>query len=234
MSVDVTLDNSRSEDDTTYVVTRSLASEDEPESWEAYDLLAGAVKNVLVPVTENVPVNVDVYAAVDAGEAEEGFLVGELFRVNCTPGDEPLASIGEIVCANLTVPVTLDNTRSPMKSWFEVTAGDERGFEDPTFYDGFWVTAGAERVVAARVANNARVAVSVVDNPQFGALAHTVLDVNCPSTAARPTVAVGGAMLPETGGFNLAVPLLGVALLVGGAGMLALTGRRHDRVIRGA
>ena len=33
-------------------------------------------------------------------------------------------------------------------------------------------------------------------------------------------------MLPQTGGFNLALPLLGVALLAGGAGMLALSRRR--------
>ncbi|MEP6760232.1 MAG: hypothetical protein ABJA93_02575, partial [Sporichthyaceae bacterium] len=206
MTVDVTLDNSRSEDEMTYTVTVSFAFEDEPATFEDYDLLAGDVQPIQVPVTENVPVYVFVGAGDDANEAfEEGFLADELFRVNCTPGDEPLASIGEVTCTNLTVPVTLDNSRSSLKSWFEIIAIDEEEFGDPTFYDGFWVAAGAQRVVPARVSNNAQVAVTVGDGNQFGALAHEVIDVNCPRTAARPTVAVEGAKLPQTGGFKLAL-----------------------------
>ena len=136
MTVDVTLDNSRSEVEMTYIVTVSLAYEDEPASFEDYDLLAGEVEPVQVPVTENVPVYVFVGAGDDTWDAwEEGFLIDELFRVNCTPGDEPLASIGEVNCTNLTVPVTLDNSRSSLRSWFVIYAGDEDEFEEPTFYD---------------------------------------------------------------------------------------------------
>jgi hypothetical protein len=60
-------------------------------------------------------------------------------------------------------------------------------------------------------------------------IAERLVRIDCPTTAARPTVAVEGAKLAATGGFNLALPLIGVALLTGGAGMLALSGRRTER-----
>jgi len=59
-----------------------------------------------------------------------------------------------------------------------------------------------------------------------GPTAYRVFQLRCPTTAARPPVAVEGATLPQTGGFTLALPLLGLALLAGGAGMVAASGRR--------
>lgn len=232
MTVDVTLDNSRSEVEMTYVVTVSFAFEDEPASFEDYDLLAGEVQTVQVPVTENVPVYVFVGAGDDANEAfDEGFLANELFRVNCTPGDEPLASIGEVNCTNLTVPVTLDNTRSSLESWFEIYAGDEDEFEEPTFYDGFWVAPGAQRVVPARIPNNAQVEVTVGDGNQFGPLAHETFDVDCVRVAAGragPRLAVGeSAALAATGANGLTLPIAGLTLLACG-GVLTMLGRRHS------
>lgn len=231
MTVDVTLDNSRSEDEMTYIVTVSFAFEDEPATFEDYNLLAGAVQPIQVPVTENVPVYVFVGAGDDANEAfEEGFLADELFRVNCTPGDEPLASIGEVNCTNLTVPVTLDNTRSAVESWFEVSAGDEDEFEEPTFNDGFWVAAGAQRIVPARVPNNARVGVTVGDGNQFGPLADEQFDVHCVRVLARragPRLAAGEGALAATGANGLTLPIAGLTLLVGG-GFLTMLGRRHS------
>jgi LPXTG-motif cell wall-anchored protein len=228
MTVDVTLDNSRSEDETTYDVTVSLAVEDEPAYGDRFTVPAGEVQTIQMPVTENLPVVILV--SVDAPESEdEGrALTWELFRVDCTPGDEPLASIGEVNCTNLTVPVTLDNTRSSMDSWFGIIATENADqFLDPTLNDYFPVDAGAERVVSVPVSNNAPVEIIVDEANQLGDLAYENFDVTCPRTAARPTVAVKGAKLPATGGFNLAIPLLGGALLAGGASMLALSGRRR-------
>jgi LPXTG-motif cell wall-anchored protein len=48
--------------------------------------------------------------------------------------------------------------------------------------------------------------------------AHEVFDVNCSNSSG---------MLPQTGGFSFALPVFGVALLTGGAGLLALSGRRR-------
>ena len=231
MAVDVTLDNSRSEVEMTFIVTSSLAYEDEPDSFEDYDLAAGAVLPVQVSVTENVPVYIFVGAGEDENDAwDEGFLADELFRVNCTPGDEPLAGIGEVNCTDLTVPVTLDNTRSSLRSWFVIYAGDEDEFEEPTFYDGFWVAAGAERVVLARVPNNTRAAVTVSDANYFGPLAHELFDVDCTRVLAGragPQLAGGDGALAATGASGLTLPIAGLALLACGGG-LSMLGRRHS------
>jgi hypothetical protein len=227
MTVDVTLDNSRSEVEMTFIVSVSLAFEDESESFEYYDLPAGDEQAVQVPVIENIPAHFFVGAFGPGGDEweawEEGFLVEELFRVNCTPGDEPLASIGEVNCTNLTVPVTLDNTRSALESWFVIYATDEDEMEEPTFYDGFWVAAGAERVVAAGVPDGMRAVVTVDDENQFGPLARETFDVDC----VRVLSGRAGPALAATGANGATLPLAGLTLLACG-GVLSMIGRRHS------
>jgi LPXTG-motif cell wall-anchored protein len=118
-----------------------------------------------------------------------------------------------------------------------VTAESNTFREDDYFsYDETHVVApGAIRVLRVRGPASDQsldVNVSNLDEPQTPTenlnLAYADLQITCPRTAARPAVpvAVGGATLPQTGGFNIALPLLGAALLAGGAGMVAVSGRR--------
>jgi LPXTG-motif cell wall-anchored protein len=226
MTVEVTLDNSRSEVEAIYEVTWQ---DHLGEQVDRSVVTPGGVETFLVPVVENVLVHVGVEAN---GQAEDGYegvvgLAFESFQVDCTPGDEPRASIGEVNCANLTLPVTLDNTRSTVAASFFILADDLSGLSEP-YRDTFTVAAGAERVVRVPIRKGAEVILLVdedVSDTEF--LVVETVEVDCPRTAARPTVAVKGAKLPATGGFNLALPLLGGALLTGGAGMLALSGRRR-------
>jgi hypothetical protein len=213
MTVDVTLDNSRSAEEVTYAVTARLTDEDEPTSEQTHAVPASEMQVVQVPVTENLEVRVLVQDK--AGVEEGGDVAAETFRVDCTPGDQPEANIGEAICSNLTVPVTLDNTRSPVDTFFLVLVGDEPSDKE------FEVGAGAKRIVSVRVPN-AHVKVAVGDVEQiyfpFGALfAQEVVDVTCGRT---------GQTLSRTGGPSAALPLLGAALLASGLGMRALAGRR--------
>ena len=56
MAVDVTLDNGRSEDETTYLVSASTGEDEEPTYQQTFDVPAGEIQPVLVPVDENVVV----------------------------------------------------------------------------------------------------------------------------------------------------------------------------------
>jgi hypothetical protein len=226
MAVDVTLDNSRSEIEITYIVTLSLAIEDEPFDYQQFNVPAGDVRTVLMPVTENSAVEVFV-----GHGAEEVFLVDELFRVDCTPGDEPRASIGEVSCTNLTLPVTVDNSRSPVETLFGIvaTTEDEDGFDEITYYDYLSVAAGTGRVVSVPVPNNAEVTVTVDDANVEGLgapLADEIFEVGCERTVAVRGFRSGRAgALAATGANGLALPIAGLTLLAGG-GVLTLLGRR--------
>jgi LPXTG-motif cell wall-anchored protein len=159
----------------------------------------------------------------------DGHLLFQEIRVDCTPGDEPRVSIGEANCKTLTAPVTLDNTRSSVETLFRVTAdSDIDGYEEE-----FLVAAGAVRVVPVPVLGVAAVVYLVLVETDLGTpLPEKHLVVDCKRPAAgpdqRPSVAVKGAKreLPQTGGLNFVLPLIGVALLAAGGGMVALSGRR--------
>jgi LPXTG-motif cell wall-anchored protein len=221
MTVDVTLDNSRSEVQAIYHVTREVGlgvQEDE------VIVPPGVVQTLPIPVAEHI----DVFVGVAEGVHDRVLATEMFFLVDCTPGDNPLASIGEVNCTDLTVPVTLDNTRSSVEMSFFIMAAESSGLLSVEPYqDVFTVDGGAERVVRVPLPNNAEVNLFVDQEFSNVFLANETFEVECPNTAARPTVAVQGTKLPQTGGFNLALPLLGVALLTGGGGMVALTGRRH-------
>ena len=234
MLVDVTLDNSRSEVEVMYQVTWREGGVDPEEAH--FVVPAGDVQSFPIPVAENSDVFVQVAERVQ-GEEGEGLVAvvvaKEFIRVDCASGDEPRASIGDVNCTNMTVPVTLDNIRSPLETGFRVAAD----WEAHSFMREFSLAAGAELVVVPVPVSNHVKAFMLVENVDGGAtLDFEILDVDCPRTAARPTVGVQGAklpqsggvtQLPQTGGFNLALPLIGVAILAGGAGMLALTARRR-------
>jgi LPXTG-motif cell wall-anchored protein len=221
--VDVTLDNSRSEEvEAVYQVTWE---DNEGHHEDAFVVPAGDVKTFLIGVAENTKVLVQV------ADLAQGAGASETFQVDCQPGDEPRASIGEVNCANLTVPLTLDNSRSSVERSFFVMAEQISGLElEPPYQNTFAVAGGAERVVRVPIPNNAEVSLFVEDDSVGDpfTVADETFQVDCPNTAARPTVAVEGVKLPQTGGFNLSLPLLGVAFLVGGGGMLALSGRRRQ------
>ena len=234
-SVEVTLDNSRSEDETTFRVTARTVPDETETSNRSFDVPAGGMLIMWVSAAEDSSVLVSVVDqdVVEETEDEEGELALKLFRVDCITGRVPRASVGELNCTNLTVPVTLDNTRVQWPSIFAIGAATFEG-EDRYYAKLLDVAAGAERVVAVPVPNHAEVVVFVGDQYLLEndsvTYDHQTFDVNCQRPAAghaaRPTVAVEGAKLPQTGGFNFALPLLGVALL-GTGGLLALTGRRR-------
>ena len=235
-SVEVTLDNSRSEDETTFRVTARTVPDETETSNRTIDVPAGGMLVVWVPIAEDSSVLVAVVDqdVMEETEGEEGELALKLFRVDCKTGRVPRASLGELNCTNLTVPVTLDNTRVQWPSTFAIGAFDINVAYNRYYENLFDVDAGATRVVAVPVPNHAEVRVFVGDQYLLEndsvIFDHETFDVNCERPAAghaaRPTVAVKGAKLPATGGFNLALPLLGAALLAGGAGMVALSARR--------
>jgi len=236
LTLDVTLDNSRSADGTTYLVTAINLPDEEPTYEQTFNVAAGAVQTVPVPVTENSTVGVTVSDedALEETDGEEGDLALELFRVDCTPGDGPRADIGEVNCPNLTVPVTLDNTLSTVETTFVVLAGDpgDEGFFDYEKY--FAVAAGAQRVTSVPVPNNAEVAVVAADGERFFGLGDTftykTLTVDCeraPAGRAVPRFVVGAGALAATGANGQTLPLAGLMLVAIG-GVLTRLGRRSQ------
>jgi LPXTG-motif cell wall-anchored protein len=245
MNVDVTLDNSRSEVEAIYQVTweKHISTGSAEQQDDNFIVAAGDVQTFLSRVAENTYVVIRVAAERVPGEQGGSwvYLAVESLWVNCTPGDYPRVRIGEVNCTNLTVPVTLDNTRSPLRAYFRVWADYPPGAPFDELQHSFVVAGGDQHVVPVPVPNTGEVRVWVDDDDFDFRLADETFDVDCKDPAAgpaaRPTVAVQGAKLPQaggvtelpqTGGFNLALPLLGVALVAGGAGMLALSGRRRQ------
>jgi LPXTG-motif cell wall-anchored protein len=234
-TVEVTLDNSRSQDETTFRVTARTVPDGTETSNRTIDVPAGGMWMLWVSAAEDSSVLVSVVdqGVMDETAGEDGELALKLFRVNCKTGRVARASVGELNCTNLTVSVTLDNTRVQWPMTFAVGAVNFQGAQ--RYYAKLHdVAAGAERVVAVPVPNHAEIFVFVGDQYLLEndsvIYDHETFDVDCQRPAgghaARPTVAVEWAKLPQTGGFNFALPLLGGALLAGGAGMLALSGRR--------
>jgi LPXTG-motif cell wall-anchored protein len=143
------------------------------------------------------------------------------------------ATIGNFDCKTGTIPVTIDNSEVVGTPYVEVSAivGDD---DEPSwdFYDDGGVDSGAIRVVQVGPiprSIHGPVQVYVGTEPQTylddGDLAERDVHIDCPSAAVASTVATTSAKPSQTGGFNLALPLLGVALLTG-AGIFALSRRR--------
>jgi hypothetical protein len=232
LTLDVTLDNSRSEDETSYLVT-AISLPDEEQTYEQmFTVPSGGVQTVTVPVNENSTVGVIVgdKDVLDETEGDEGNLALELFRVDCTPGDEPRASIGEVNCTNLTVPLILDNTRSAVETTFTVVAFAPESDEYFENEDYFAVAAGAERSVAVPLLDHAKVVVIAADGDklfQGDALAYETFDVDCVRVfAGRAGPRLADGTLAATGANGLMLPMTGLTLLTCG-GVLSMLGRRH-------
>jgi hypothetical protein len=234
-TVDVTLDNSRSEDATTYLVTAINLPDEEPFYEEMFTVPSGAAQTVSVPVSENSTVGVIVgdKDVLDETEGEEGNLALELFRVDCTPDDEARASLGEVNCTNLTVPLILDNTRSAVETTFTILAFAPESDEFFDYEEYVVVTAGAERTVAVPLLDHAKVVVIAADGDKLylgDALAHKTFDVDCVRVAAGragPRLSDGDGVLAATGANGLTLPITGLTLLACG-GVLSMLGRRHS------
>jgi LPXTG-motif cell wall-anchored protein len=224
-TVPITLDNSRSVSETAFRTSVWRHGPD-PASEQEITLQAGEMQTLQIAVTEGSFWQLFVLAPLPS---EPTVLAGEEFWVDCLAGMTTV-SVGAFDCSTRTIDVTIDNsdvTDTPLIMVF----GYEQLWQ---FLDESGVASGAIEVV--RVGPIPRtihkpVHVLVLSQPpqttvSDGTLARRDVDLNCPNTAARPTVAVAGAKLPQTGGFNFALPLLGVALLASGAGLLALSGRR--------
>jgi hypothetical protein len=217
LTAEVTLDNSRSEDETIYIVTASEGLDEETTYEEAFSMPAREVQTVRVPIIENL----EAFVAVETGDRT---LAWELFQVDCTPGDEPRASIGAVNCTNLTVPVTLDNTSSAIRTTFLILTSEPGGwpFGDPGYFP---LASGAERAVAVPVLDGSEIAIVVADETFFGLrdfFAYEDLDVDC----VRVLAGRAAPQLAATGANGLTLPMAGLTLLAGG-GVLTMLGRRH-------
>jgi hypothetical protein len=233
--VDVTLDNSRSQDETTYLVSAGDASAEEPAYDETFVVAAGDVQTVLVPVTEDSEVLVAIAddELIEETEGEEGVLAVEYFPVNCTPGsDEPTATIGEVDCETLTVPVTLDNTASIESTRFIVLSGTTDA-DEATYEEEYELAPGEKRVVRVPVPNDAEAAIVVSDSEDGdGDLFEVeIFDVACakkPAPRAIPRFdGVADAGLANTGAGGIQLVALAALLLLSAGGMLNLLGRRE-------
>jgi LPXTG-motif cell wall-anchored protein len=224
MTLEVTLDNSRSQEDVNYRVAVAVNAEDNFIYDQVHNVPAGEVQNVVIPVKENSYFGLTVF---DEEDMEELLYKG--IGVDCTPGDEPRVNIGDVNCTTLTVPVTLDNTRSSVETRFRVTASSPIDH----YEESFLVAAGAERVVRVPVDLIMYEGYRIWVESDLGTrFPEWLVSLDCERAAAGPgqgpSVAVKDAtlQLPQTGGLNFALPLLGVALLAAGGGMVALSGRR--------
>jgi hypothetical protein len=237
LTIPVTLDNSRALTATTFGVF-AMGLFAEPSFEKSFELPAGGTQVVHIAWTEDF--GVDVGVVWQQTRWEFPMLAGKGLDIDCV-ADHGLtsASVGDFDCSTRTIPVTIDNSEVLNRKVFEVQVYAESPdfdldyFYSEAFYD---LLPGAVRVVQVRVPASVQseaLRILVVggkpDQTAFdsGDLAERLVQIKCASTAARPTVAVKSAKLAQTGGFNLVLPLLGVALLTGGSGMLALSGRRR-------
>ena len=243
-TVAVTLDNSRSISDATYRISvwdlDQYFSEPKSESVEAFQVSAGAMRTVPIAVAEDSFVTVEVALTNPADSSSR--LASKSSMVDCERNREIAgATVGNVDCSTMTFPVNLDNSTVNRRNEFFVgTYHFYLAFAWPfeAYFSDYHLAlaAGTTRVVQVPVANHSRVQVSAgssVERFRFdeGPLATRLVVVNC-----RPTPAAGQAprhsavmsgRLPQTGGFNGALPLLGVALLAAGGGMLVITGRKR-------
>jgi hypothetical protein len=241
MTVPLMLDNSRSEDEATYAVFAiTVRGENQDESYfldqfpATFDVPAGDVRTVPVPVLENSVLDVDIFDddVAQQTEGEEGFLLREVAWVDCSPGDDPHADIGKVNCTNLTVPVTLDNTQSTVGRALGIGAGI-RGHQWETYGDWFPMAAGAVRIVPVPVPNKAKVTVVVAGDDGLGLgynFAFETMDVDCLRVLAGragPRLADGEGALAATGANGLTLPIAGLALMTCG-GVLSMLGRRYS------
>jgi hypothetical protein len=232
LTVPVTLDNSRSITHTSFVVG-TFSGED---SWEeTVAVPAGETRVIQVEVTD--VTNVQVYASNNSPGALGPFTSAQIL-VRCKLGETlPTAAIGEIDCRTRTIPVTIDSSDTEVVIGVEVSAYVPAPDDDePLWSDDADLDAVPGEIRIVRVGPVALFIVDVVPVYVVNTEAQSTLDdhviakrdvpIDCPRTAARPTVAVESTKLAQTGGFNLALPLLGLALVAGGSGMLALTASR--------
>ena len=189
LSVDVTLDNSRSEDEVQYRV-QQIFVEEQYEFLQDVTVPAGAVQTVALHFSESSTITVSVTYVEDFVPIAE--LAYELFRTEFDCSDEPRALIGEVNCKTLTVPVTLVN-RSPLTATFSVSVE----YGDSYRVMEFFVAGNSVRVVPVPVPNR-RVSI-YAEHPGYDYLAFASFEVDCRQTAARPTVAVKGAKFSQTG-----------------------------------
>jgi len=224
MALNMTLDNSRSEVHVLFTVRWTDGSEADEgvEQVESFSVGAGDVQSTRIDVVENTNVGVSVLS-FDVAQEWATELAAALFRVDCAPGEERVG-IGEVNCTNLTVPVTLVNTRSPVETWFGISAtGDFAAFRE-----AFPVAAGAARVVPVPAHNHSEVRMRVQDDRDSSILALEIFEVDCeraPAGRAIPRVVVGAGVLAATGANVLTLLIAGLMLLASG-GVLTLLGRR--------
>jgi hypothetical protein len=195
-TVSVTLDNTRSTDATTFAVMARDDFQEQPTYDHTFTVAPGETLVVVVPLIEDVPQDLEVSDTRASDDpATELPLAAALLTANCSPNGgprDPRASIGNVDCEILTVPVMLDNTRSTTSMTFEVT-GQSSAVGGSTYDKDFTVEAGETLVVDVPVTEDTRVIVGARDREltdssggEDGILAAELLDIDC--APGRPRV----------------------------------------------
>jgi len=129
----------------------------------------------------------------------------------------------------------LDNTKSEDATNFGIAVIEFSSFasfdpaEYPFYQDEIRVPAGATTNTQVTVPRGGKILLDIYDTDLGDEIApEALIAINCPAARAIPDVAVLGAKLPKTGGFNTALPVTGTALLMLG-GVLMAGGRKRRR-----
>lgn len=238
LTIPVTLDNSRATDPTTYLVISGDGEAEEPEP-QRIAVPAGATRVIQLAVRDHT--GVFVYVAdgdIPQGTDEEDFgepLVQAFIDVTCTiQRHAPSVRVGRVNCTTLSVPVTLDNTRSDDLAVFAVTAiADVPGGLSKAIHE---VDPGHKVVVHVPTFNSTTIELQVFDLTSEGprgepaVLFDDSIDAACaasrPASRSTPAVAVlsTSSQLPETGGFNGILPIAALAFLVCGGALMRFAG----------
>jgi hypothetical protein len=238
LTVPVTFTNPRPGDSASFGV---LVMKDWPnwpdgdpvDYWAAWvDVPPGESRVTRVPLEDHAGFNIEVTLE------EDDVIAGAQLGVSCTALD-PRVSIGAVDCATLTVPITIDNTRSAATALVGLYTSSG-GRQD----EAIVVSAEATKVVPIAVPNHQDFFIQVVPiNGRWSALQKS-FDVECdlsgeptsrPSATARPSQPTSSlptrpprsaGQLPRTGGLRDGVLLVGLALVCCGAVMRLLAKSR--------
>jgi LPXTG-motif cell wall-anchored protein len=229
LTVPVMLDNTRSTTSMTFQVFGQSSAVGGSTYDKDFTVAAGETLVVDVPVTEDtrVVVGASDRELTDSSGGEDGILAAELLDVDCAPGRprvQPRALFSAVDCSHLTVSLTLDNSGSDVAAEFFVSSGETE--ELPPLVDRTTDLApGATEVLSLPVRRESAVEVLATTNVLLEPTELASLQVGCPAPAARPLPRL--TQLPQTGGVNLMLPLVGLGLLGSGVTLVAL-GRRRD------
>ena len=245
--IPVTLDNSRATAATKFLVISESGEGDEGEELEPQRITVAAGETRIIQLAVRDHSGVFVYVAdadIPQDTDEEDFgepLAQAAIDVSCTiQRHAPSVRVGRVNCTTLSVPVTLDNTRSDDLAAFALTAiADVRGGLSKAIHE---VDPGHKVVVHVPTFNSTTIELQVFDLASEGprgepaVLFDDSIDAACaasrPASRSTPAVAVlfTSSQLPETGGLDGNLPIAALAFLVCGGALMWFAGHARPGV----